>query len=206
MSQPVIVGSSFAEPVFDSQRDFHTLMHAMAAPGTPAQLPALPQPPARLCAATAAVALTLFDAETTIWLARVEEELERWLKFHCGCPVVYGDEGQQAADFALLTDSRQLPWQHFRRGSAEGPDRSTTLVVQVSSFDGPGFRATGPGIETTATFAATGLPAGLLEFMDANHTIYPAGVDAILTTGGRILCLPRTTTVTAEEDQHVCCS
>ena len=88
---------------------------------------------------TAALALTLFDHDTPIWLDPVMSatpEVAKWLKFHTSAPVV---ADSSIASFALVGDPQNLPaLDRFAFGSNEYPDRSTTLILQVESLtDGP---------------------------------------------------------------------
>ena len=83
------VRSGLADPVLDAQRIFRGVLDAMAHPGRIVFLPPPPEPPAPLVPATAAIALTLLDYETPIWLdhrARTEEVIA-YLRFHCGAPL-----------------------------------------------------------------------------------------------------------------------
>ena len=58
----------FSEPVLASQAVFRTVMEAMARPGQIAEIGVALAPPAPLGIAAAALALTLLDFETPVWL------------------------------------------------------------------------------------------------------------------------------------------
>lgn len=94
---------------------------------------------------TAAIALTLFDHDTPLWLdARMHEtsDVVKWLKFHTGAPVV---QDSSIASFALISDGGALPsLERFALGTSEYPDRSTTLILQVESGRRAELRAARP--------------------------------------------------------------
>jgi alpha-D-ribose 1-methylphosphonate 5-triphosphate synthase subunit PhnH len=195
----------FADPVFDSQRVFRAAMEALARPGTAhetgmsssASGPAFVPPP--LMPATAALCLTLADFETPVWIQpgiemSQHEALVAWLRFHCGCPIV---QDAAAAHFAIMHDlPALLPLDTFNPGTAEYPDRSATLLIQVPHFaSGAGVALRGPGIRDSARMDISGLPAGFWSEWHANHALFPCGVDLIFCSGDRITGLPRTTKV-----------
>jgi len=195
----------FADPVFDSQRVFRAAMDALARPGTVQEAGMLSSAsgpasvPAPLMQATAALCLTLADFETPIWIQpgielSQHEALVAWLRFHCGCPLV---SDAAAAHFAIVHDlDSLLPLDTFNAGTAEYPDRSATLLIQVPTFAaGSGALLRGPGIRDSAQFDIAGLPADFWREWNANHALFPCGIDAIFCSGNRIAGLPRTTKV-----------
>ena len=190
--------AGLADPVLDAQRAFRGVLDAMAHPGRIVTLPPLPEPPAPLLPATAAIALTLLDYETPLWLdapARSEGALE-YLRFHCGVPVV---ELPRAAAFAVVADGTDLPaLDDFDLGTDEFPDRSTTVIVQVGSLRaGRGRRLTGPGIDGESRIEVQGVSEWLWSMLQENHALFPRGVDVLLTAGSRVVALPRSTQVEA---------
>ncbi|WP_264993287.1 phosphonate C-P lyase system protein PhnH, partial [Mycobacterium montefiorense] len=65
---------------------------------------------------------------------------------------------------------------------------------------GPGrWTLSGPGVCGTATLAPQGLPAGFVAARAEAVGAHPAGIDVLLVTDdGRVVGLPRTTTITEE--------
>ncbi|HSZ50484.1 MAG TPA: phosphonate C-P lyase system protein PhnH [Caulobacteraceae bacterium] len=183
---------AFQDPVRDSQIVFRRVMDAVARPGSQADLGAIVEPPAGLDAAAAAVALTLFDFETRIWLdpALRGGEAEAWLRFHCGCPLT--SDPDQAA-FALISEAKAAPaLSAFNPGDAKYPDRSTTVIVQVESLDGgQTVTLTGPGIKDSATVAPKGLPEGFWKQMQDNNSKFQFGVDVLIVSGQALIATPR---------------
>lgn len=192
----------FADPVFDAQSTFRTLMDAMARPATIVSLGAPVSPPSTLAAAAGAIACALIDADTPFWLdARLAESsaLREWLVFHTG-----GRETTKPAGalFAMVGEPRFMPaLEAFALGTQEYPDRSTTVILQLPSLEGGQplcFR--GPGIKGRTMLAAKGLPSNFAEQWHANRARFPRGVDVILTAGDRIACLPRSARLVPAEE------
>ncbi|MDQ0455869.1 phosphonate C-P lyase system protein PhnH [Rhizobium paknamense] len=187
------LAGGFADPVFDAQAVFRAIMDAMAHPGTLAVIGVKLQPPAPLGPAAGAVMLTLCDHDTPVWLTPglVQAGAGSWLSFYCGATLT--DEKTEAA-FAFIERSAVMPpLSGFAAGSADYPDRSTTLAVEVEALEGgTPLRLTGPGIRDEAVIAPLGLPELFLAQWSANHALFPRGVDLILTCGTALVALPRT--------------
>lgn len=186
--------SGFADPVFDSQRTFRSLLNAMARPGAIAEVAVNVTAPAPLSPAATAIALTLFDHDTPVWLdeTATSDGALSLLTFHCGCPIT---ADPMTASFAVIAQPAGMPsLDRFSPGSDAYPDGSTTLVIDLPSLDGgQAIRLTGPGIERSAKIAPAGLPDGFWDWMASNRAVFPLGVDLILTSKATAICLPRTT-------------
>ena len=187
--------AGFADKVLSTQSTFRSVMDAMARPGTVQQVVTGVGTPGPMMRGTAAIALTLFDHDTPIWLdARMSEasEVAKWLKFHSGAPVV---EDPAVCSFALIADGGGLPdLSRFSFGTNEYPDRSTTLILQVDSLKhGSAFELHGPGIDGTATLRAMIEPSDLFERLAVNETLFPRGIDVVLVSGEAIVAIPRST-------------
>ncbi|MFN3514466.1 MAG: phosphonate C-P lyase system protein PhnH [Phenylobacterium sp.] len=195
------IAPAFADPTRESQAVFRRIMDAVARPGTVQELTFAPDPPQGLHRATAAVALTLFDFETPVWLdpALRDGGVEAWLRFHCGCPLT---NDPRAAAFAIVTDMAAAPvLAAFNEGDAKYPDRSTTAILQIPALDG-GQAAVlaGPGIKGQAQLAPRGLPEGFWAQVQANRARFQFGVDLLLAAGDQLAALPRSTRVTIQGD------
>jgi alpha-D-ribose 1-methylphosphonate 5-triphosphate synthase subunit PhnH len=187
----------FADPIHDSQRAFRAMMNAMARPGL-IQAAGANAAPAGLDEAATAIALTLFDPETPVWLAPDlrEGDAETFLRFHCGCPIV--GSGQQAA-FALASGrTPEARLDAFNPGSEKYPDRSTTVVLMCAGFsNGPPLSLTGPGVKDTVRIAPMGLADDFVVDWQAAQSRFQLGIDVFLTCGRQIIGLPRTLTIEA---------
>ena len=144
--------AGFADKVLSAQSTFRSVMDAMARPGSVQRISAVAGTPAAMMRGAAAIALTLFDHDTPVWLDPTmsrTSDVAKWLRFHTGAPVV---ADSSVCHFALIGDAQSLPaLDRFAFGSDEYPDRSTTLILQVESLtDGAAFELQGPGIDGTA--------------------------------------------------------
>jgi len=186
------VAAGFAEPVLAAQATFRTVMDAMARPGTLRQLAGVAAP-APLSPTAAAIALTLLDYETPFWLdapLAATGEVARFISFHTGAR---GTADPAAAAFAFVAaPAAAPPFARFAQGSAEYPDRSTTLVLQVARLaEGDGMVLRGPGIAGTRRLAASPLPVNFLDQLSDNRAQFPRGVDILLAAADAVAGLPR---------------
>jgi alpha-D-ribose 1-methylphosphonate 5-triphosphate synthase subunit PhnH len=192
--------AGFADKVLSAQATFRSVMDAMARPGTVRRVTAGVGTPPSLMRGTAAVALTLFDHDTPIWLDRgmaATPEIARWLKFHGGAPVI---DDCSVCSFALAGHGNELPaFDRFSLGSDEYPDRSTTLILQVESLNqGRAYELCGPGIDGTAILRASIAPDDLFERLAINATLFPRGLDVMLVHDDAVVAIPRTTRLVAK--------
>jgi alpha-D-ribose 1-methylphosphonate 5-triphosphate synthase subunit PhnH len=192
--------AGFADRVLSAQSTFRSVMDAMARPGSVQRIVAVTGAPAAMMPGTAAIALTLFDHDTPLWLdPPMSETLDvtKWLKFHTGAPVL---ADSSICHFALIGDPSALPaLDRFALGSNEYPDRSTTLILQVESLTrGERFELRGPGIDGTAVVQAAIQPADLFERLEINQTLFPRGIDVVLVAGDVVVAIPRTTRLVAK--------
>lgn len=185
----------FADKVLSAQSTFRSVMDAMARPGSVQRIVPMAGAPGPMMRGTAAIALTLFDHDTPLWLdARMAEssDVVKWLKFHTGAPVV---QDCSIASFALVSDGAALPpLDRFALGTSEYPDRSTTVIIQLESLvSGRSFELRGPGIDGVATLQASIEPFDLLERLRLNEVLFPRGVDVVLVADDAVVAIPRTT-------------
>jgi alpha-D-ribose 1-methylphosphonate 5-triphosphate synthase subunit PhnH len=190
------MSAGFAAPVAAAQRVFRLALDAMAHPGRVVTVPddVLSGERCGMPLAAAALCLSLCDGDTPIWLDRMSADSVTFLRFHCGAPVV-DDPG--ASRFALAGNPAALPdLERFDLGSAEFPDRSTTLILEVQRLaPGEGLALRGPGIDGSTTLGVAGVPAALWTARAALAPRFPLGLDMFLTCGGSFAALPRTTVV-----------
>jgi alpha-D-ribose 1-methylphosphonate 5-triphosphate synthase subunit PhnH len=187
----------FADPVRQAQAAFRNCLMALSRPGLPRDLhnelpsigPMLP--------GAAELLLTLVDFEATVWLdspASACPDITAYLRFHTGA---FFSPLPGEADFALITDPAGMPpLGDFKQGVPDYPDRSTTLIVQVGSFERAGWMFTGPGIDGQIPFRPQPLPADFPDRFAANRQGFPCGVDILFVTEKQIAGLPRSASIT----------
>lgn len=180
----------FMDQAFESQQVFRKLLNAMSYPGRIEKLSGALEPPDPLYMASGAVCLTLLDYETPLWAdLNPDGDAMAWIRFHTGCPVV--DEPSHAS-FALITNNGKMPsLNQFKSGTAESPESSTTLILQLNSFiPGRSIKLSGPGIKTSMDFYLNGISD---KFFQERYTVnqLPLGVDIIFTCQNNLSAIPR---------------
>src|SRR5215467_2917750 len=193
--------AAFADPVLSAQATFRAILDAMAQPGSLQPLGVALSPPPPLNKGAAAVALTLCDQDTPVWLdaeLRASVSVCEWLAFHCGCPLV--DDPATAA-FAFAARPAKVPaFETFNIGTADFPDRSTTIVLQVDTlWSEKGLVLSGPGIRDRSTLSAAPLPGDMRDRLVRNRSLFPQGIDLVLATNGAVAALPRSLRVVEED-------
>lgn len=201
MVETETIDGGFANPVFDAQSVFRAVMDAMARPGTVQPIGVLARPPAPLSPVAGAVALTLCDHDTPLWLdppLQASPAAKSWLGFHTGAPLA-GTPSD--AHFALVSKPAELmALENFAQGTQEYPDRSTTLILQLDSLvSGADLLLEGPGIDKMAMIAPAPLPRHFVEQWKQNRGRFPRGVDVVLAARDGVACLPRTTRIKTME-------
>jgi alpha-D-ribose 1-methylphosphonate 5-triphosphate synthase subunit PhnH len=192
------VGRGFDDVALGSQAVFRQALTALSRPGEIVDVSTDAETPAGLHPAASALLLALLDQDTRLWLAPslADGPAAAYLRFHTGCVLV-----ERAADaaFALVGTPNELPpLAAFARGSEEYPERSATVIVQVSDLSGErGWTLTGPGIDGRATLGAAGLGASFIAEWDANRRAFPCGIDVFFTCGALLAGLPRTARIGA---------
>jgi alpha-D-ribose 1-methylphosphonate 5-triphosphate synthase subunit PhnH len=140
----------------------------------------------------AALALTLLDHETPVWLDRPladSNAMKSWLAFQCGAPL--SDDPARAA-FALIAEPAGLPpLALFAQGTDAFPDRSTTILIAATPTR-QSLTLTGPGIDGSRKADLPIRPSLVAEWAE-NRALFPRGVDVVIAGAGEIIGLPRTT-------------
>ncbi|HEY9698712.1 MAG TPA: phosphonate C-P lyase system protein PhnH [Trichocoleus sp.] len=183
----------FSDPVQDAQITFRSLLNALAHPGQSYPIAATIIPPTGLNLSCAAACLSLFDIDTLIWLQPgLPPEAEAWLRFHTGCRFTsYPDQAQ----FAVIWQVDLLPdLSTFHWGTAEYPESSTTLLIQIGDQVGERVTVQGAGILGERSIAPA-LPAQFWKQWQMNTQAYPLGIDVFLCSATEVMGLPRTTNI-----------
>jgi alpha-D-ribose 1-methylphosphonate 5-triphosphate synthase subunit PhnH len=181
--------------VREAQVVFRGVLDAMARPGTPIVLAGTD----RLggFGAAGAIALTLLDFETPVWLGSERDGIfANWLRFHCGCPLA-SDVGSAA--FVFLSAAELPDLAVFNAGTEKFPDTAATLVISVPALaGGTALTLEGPGVDGRVTFAPQGLSPDFWAQAAENRARFQLGVDILFATGDEIIGLPRSTHIYQE--------
>lgn len=183
----------FADPVADAQRVFRAALEALARPTLPQAVGVALAPPAPLGRVIAALALTLCDEQTPVWLdaALRTPDVTAWIRFHTGARIV--DVAEDAA-FCLASSPAAAPAPAtMNAGTDEEPHLSATVIVDATGA-APlgGLVVTGPGVNGSVDWDGAGLPWSVAEW-NANAARFPRGVDLLIAGAAEVRGLPRTT-------------
>ncbi|MGD8723673.1 MAG: phosphonate C-P lyase system protein PhnH [Desulfobacterales bacterium] len=184
---------AFDDPDLSSEQTFRAILKAMVQPGQLVKIKSKLYRPGLLDTASAAVCLTLLNAETPLWTdLSWDSTAVSWFQFHCGCSVV---TETCMAHFALITQPTNMPLlDDFKIGDAEHPESAATLIIQVEGFNGSdGKTLSVPGIKSITHFAPAGIPRSFWEQWQLQAALFPLGVDIFFSCGDLLAALPRTT-------------
>jgi alpha-D-ribose 1-methylphosphonate 5-triphosphate synthase subunit PhnH len=190
----------FADPVMDAQQVFGAVMNALARPGRIQPMQSDLDPPRPLTRELAAIALALADHEAPIW---IDAELagapavREFLRFHTGAAIV--SDPADAAFALIASAASRVPVERFALGTAEYPDHATTLVFAMPDLsEGEGWTLEGPGIQERQALQASLWPRDLAAIVRTNRSLFPRGLDVLLTAPECVVGLPRTTRLVDE--------
>lgn len=185
---------AFSQPVEGAQQTFRVLLKALSEPGQRLEV-AHTQALGALSAAGYAVALTLLDNDTTVWLSPLlsEAKIRQNLAFHCGCTFV---EQPEDAMFAFCTQTELAVLPKLNAGTDRDPEFSCTLIAQVDDLAGARSVWTGPGIEQQQEVFLP-LDSSFWQQRLAKNS-FPRGIDVLLVAQNQVLGLSRTTQVQFE--------
>ncbi|MBP2636849.1 MAG: phosphonate lyase system protein PhnH [Firmicutes bacterium] len=186
------------DKVFDTQRIYREVLDAMARPGKINALKSLTLvPPRDLNQASAAIALTLLDSETSFYTTAAGSDIAEYLALNTGA----GSCQVNCAEFIIACGDKRLPeLQEASCGTLLTPEQGATVIFQVDSLSAAGngtmLTMTGPGIRDSAQLVITGLQTENLQILADLNREYPLGVDVIYAdAAGNIACVPRSSTV-----------
>ncbi|MDF1855543.1 phosphonate C-P lyase system protein PhnH [Pseudooceanicola sp.] len=181
------LSGGFDTPPVAAAHAFRAAMSALARPGRIETISG-GRAPAPVSVAAATLLLTLCDAETPLHLAGAHDNraMRDWVAFHLGAPLVAPGD----AMFALGTWEALGGLDRYAQGTPDYPDRSATLIVELSDLVASGSRLRGPGIRDAA---ALNLPDPVA--LQRNAAQFPLGLDFYFTCDSRIAALPRSTRI-----------
>lgn len=189
----ILPTTGLGDPVHVSQLVFRNILQAMARPGLPRALSVTIQPPMPLGNAIAAVAMTLFDSDVTVWLDAYHDNAatRSYLELHTGVRIV---DRLEDADYAIANGADRVKFEELRPVDPRSPHSDTTFILQVLSLHrGETARLVGPGIQSEVTLQIEGLSPDFWTERHLRQNGFPQGVDFILADQQSICGLPRTT-------------
>lgn len=189
--------------VFDGQRVFRALLHAMANPG---QLGDITAEAAHFDGdgrALLALGCTLLDNEETMYIEKnraLAEALHSLTLCHEGT--------LEAADFIFLSSEMNLGsleqvMTRCKRGTYADPQDSATLLIFAVNIEGETPLAlSGPGVDGERVLSASVYVRDVLSLRARLDFEYPLGVDLIFCDSkGTLLAVPRLVKVSEKEDE-----
>lgn len=191
-----LVGAATLRPE-QAQRVFRAVLDALSRPG---RLTRLPAGPLATVAAALLPVLALADLGTGVC---VLDEDQRWTDV---VAVATNAPGVPLERATLVTAVRTItPDDILRlcRGSSATPEDGALMCIAVSEVSGGPrkWRLSGPGVPGELVVAPIGLPDTFVAARAEAVSAFPAGVDLLLATpDGRVLGLPRSTTIVEEDD------
>jgi alpha-D-ribose 1-methylphosphonate 5-triphosphate synthase subunit PhnH len=198
-----VPAAGFTDPARDAQRAFRAVLDAMAHPTRAYPLAGPADPPAALGGGLAAVALTLLDEASALWLGGAlagDGDVSAWLAFHTGARRV---DAAAAADFVIAAPDALPPLESLALGTDEAPHLSATVVLDIRGCAGPArFTAQGPGIDGTAALAAPWATDGFADAWRGNTELFPRGVDLLLVDSDTVTAVPRTIRLTTTDPER----
>jgi alpha-D-ribose 1-methylphosphonate 5-triphosphate synthase subunit PhnH len=186
-----------------AQRAFRTLLQAMSRPGRVFELPPVPAVGSGPWSAMLVLMQSLLDQEVGLAVIGGRgsgfEELQSLIAKRTRCRKA----GVEQADFFIIADGDSRgEILRAKRGTLQYPDTSATVVFSVRSLlfteeEKPAIALRGPGIRQELLLGPIqGLGPRELEHLKALNSDFPLGVDAVFIDAvGRILCIPRSTTI-----------
>lgn len=185
---------AFSQPVEGAQQTFRVLLKALSEPGQIVEVNHN-QSLGALSAAGYAVALTLLDNDTTVWLspALSTSLIRQNLAFHSGCVFV---EKPEEAMFAFCTQSELAVLPKLNPGTDRDPEFSCTVIAQVDAMAGARSVWTGPGIEHQRELHLPLSADFWQQRIEKNQ--FPRGIDVLFVAQNQVLGLSRTTQVQFE--------
>lgn len=194
------ISTGFKDVVFDSQAVFRKVLKSMSEPGVVSKVDDnLSDVPKDLNLASYALALTLFDHDTNVALAKSlnHQFVKQTLAFHCSSPLT---ENVSEADFIVCDESEIPALSELKLGTEDYPDQSCTLIIQVNDITENtlkvgGCLLTGAGIQQQREIECSALSDSFIQQREQLQKLFPLGVDVIFSCDDEFFCLPRTTLV-----------
>jgi len=187
---------AFTDEAILSSTSFRILLDAMSKPGTVHDVSIVMDEVTVLNKGSVLALLTLCDHESPVWLNdNVDvDEVKEFIRFNCSSPITTNKADAMFAVFDGMPDFEGL--KEFSIGTADYPDRSLTMIVQIKALSEElGVALQGPGIKSVNYLKADDVSDDFWTWLRVNNSRFPLGIDVILTTDKSVAALPRTVRV-----------
>ncbi len=180
------------DSVHDGRTAFLACMRAMCSPGTPIELPCVPQVCERAeLDSAAAILLALLDRGLSLGVSGGDAA-------HRVAAMVIGDTGAARgdvadADWVLAHGAAADTIARARRGTRLTPGSGATVVIAAAGEPHP-MSIVGPGVADRATVFVP-LDAVSVHAFTAANSMLPCGVDLLIVTAKCVIGLPRGVTL-----------
>lgn len=183
--------------LFESQKQYRTILDCMSKPGTLAILDADINGPKEINKASILVGFALLNNDVTFYNSHTQkEEINTYLSLNTASSFSEIKE----ADFIFTSglESNISAIDQAKSGLPEYPEHGAFLIIDTAKISEKalenGFKITlkGPGVKNTKDIFIEGLSQETLDALAEKNIEYPLGVDIIFTDlKGVILCIPR---------------
>ncbi|MDR1487616.1 MAG: phosphonate C-P lyase system protein PhnH [Deltaproteobacteria bacterium] len=187
------ISGGFTDYCLSSQIVFRWALQALSSPTSEisADSRAFFQDSPPLPPLMAALALTLTDHHTPVWISDNYHDAKSWLSFHQG--VVVTETPSEALFFIISSCSEIPPLEYLKIGTERYPDHSATFILEKSASNkGPSLTATGAGIKEKTIFSNHDFSYEFVSLWAKNTASYPTGIDILLAGESTLIGLPRT--------------
>ena len=195
------ISPSFENTERDSQIIFRQVLNSFSRPAVPFEIsPRVKSSKTDSARVGTSLLLALMDTGSSLHLLLKEHDnnLADFLKFHTGCRIASGPE---QANYIWVQSSERLPsLMECALGSAEFPEASSTLIIDVEGFKIDANSSnhspwTGPGINGELYIEIMGLNDQFWSDRKNIRPLFPCGVDVIFCSPTHIVSLPRSTRI-----------
>ncbi len=177
------------DEVFDSQKMFRLILHAMANPTQSVSIEDYAKKFTSGIPVFLAIAMTLLDNEVSFHAYRNKE-----LSNDITTLTLSRQETLENADYVLVTDDGDVDEviAGVKCGTLRDPHLNATVIMKDSGEECEPVRLHGPGIDGSTVFQASNAVRRALSARDLMCYEYPQGIDLVFVTdAGKLFAIPR---------------
>ncbi|MFV0248101.1 MAG: phosphonate C-P lyase system protein PhnH [Tenacibaculum sp.] len=183
--------------LFESQKQYRTILYCMANPGVIAILDADINVPNEVNKASALVGFALMNSDVSFNNSYSQEDE---INYYFLLNTSSSPTEVHKADFIFISGTRENTnvIDQAKSGLPEYPEHGAFIIIDTKKIsetalkNGIKITLDGPGVKNTKDVYVDGLSTEILTALTKKNLEYPLGVDAIFTDKeGTILCIPR---------------